>query len=700
MDRTRLNKRLIFWYFILWVFVLIALYLSYGVYFLDTTSTKSKWVGLFAGVIAILLASFKVVEISFGTAKNAILEKVSSYFSNGVLIFSKRIFKVIFFVFFILSILFAKMGIQFITCFIVGGIFASLSILVSGYATSKTATRSSQFYAESNSIAYKQLFNSGVIVACCAVGFAIIPLVILFHIFKDYQIINGFVLGAAIVSILNNVATATTKQAVDSASDVVVGFVAEIKKKDRRNPLLLLNGIAKSILEVNILSSDLFVSFVAIIVGAMTLGGEFLQLMGAFLPIIIAASGIFASVLVILLTNVEKSQNPVKTLFVSMFCSNIILIAICYYLIKNWYPEHLGLIFPIIIGAIGGYFVCFSHSNLTFSKYKPILNVANSAISGVGPTIRQTFKESMGGVFAPGFILTFCLITSFLSCGGVDSPSIGLYGIMLAILTSVSSVGIMIGINTFGLTTSSVDTVLETYEEDICDNRYPQSSVLSTTGQYIVSLGKNYINSMTILAGLTLIIAYTLLAGLEQVDILNPYVMGSILIGATVPFLYCATSLGIVSKAARRLVLEVKSQIKKAPQILRYEMRPDYEKCVEISAINSSIQVIINTLFVVLIGIYIAIKLNEEALCGYIFGIIISAFGLIFFTSGTSIVAKTAKKYFENQFSHIKNTNEFEAINLNEAVFSSLKDVIVPSLNSLVKFLAILALALVPLFVK
>jgi K(+)-stimulated pyrophosphate-energized sodium pump len=271
---------------------------------------------------------------------------------------------------------------------------------------------------------------------------------------------------------------------------------------------------------------------------------------------------------------------------------------------------------------------------------------------------------------------------------------------MLSILASVSCAGVMIGISTFGLTTSNVDTVLETYEEDIYDNRYPQSNVLSTTGQYIISLGKNYINAMTILSGLALVLGYTLLAQLEQVDILNPYVMGSIIVGATIPFLYCATSLGIVSKTARRLVLEVKAQIKKAPQILRYEMRPDYEKCVEISAINSSIQVIINTLFVVLLAVYIALKLNEEALCGYIFGTIISAFGLIFFTSGTSIVAKSAKKYFEGQFSHIKNTNEFDAINLNEAVFSSLKDVIVPSLNSLIKFLAILAMALVPLFVK
>ncbi|MBQ8635263.1 sodium/proton-translocating pyrophosphatase [bacterium] len=719
MDSITKNKmKLIFFYFVLWVLLFVALYLSFGVHFVDTKTTKSIYIGLYAGAIAILLAACKILEITYNKTKNQVLDKVSKYFTNGALIFIKRLFKVTAFVILVLVVPYVilnikginfkpfafvfskdmKLSIEFITCFLFGGVFSFLSVLVTAFVTSKTTTRSSQFYAESNSTALKQLFDSGVSCACMTIGFAIIPLTLLYTFVHDYYYLTGFVFGAAIVSLLNNVSSAIARQAVDSANDVIVGFVAEIQKKDRRNPLLLLNGVSKGVFGVNILSSDLFLSFSLILVCAMAIGDVFSLLMGIFLPVIIAASGIFASVIVILFVRIEKSNNPVRTLFISMFCSNILLVLISCFLVHEWLPHYMGLILSVLIGVIGSYLMCFAHSNLTFSKYKPILNVSNAAISGFSSTFRQTIKEGLGGNLAPAVIFFLTIVLAFVLPGGVQNPSLGLYGIVLAILSSVTGVGLMISINAFGLNTSSVDTVLESYEEDIYDNRYPQASVLSTTGQHIVSLGKNYINAITILASLAGIIAYAILANLEQVDIINPYVLSSIVLGAAMPFLYSTCVMGIVSKTARRLVLEVKKQIKKAPQILRFEMRPNYEDCVEISAINSSIQVIINTLLVLAIGAFVAIKLKEEALCGFVFGAVISSFGLIFVTSGTSLVARGAKKYFENHFSHIKNLEEYNSININEAIFSSMKDILVPSLNSLVKFLVVAALALIPLF--
>ena len=431
----------------------------------------------------------------------------------------------------------------------------------------------------------------------------------------------------------------------------------------------------------------------------MTIGGMFLQLMGMFFPIIVLASGIFACIFVSLLTRIEHAQNPVKTLFVSMFCSNVLLIVISSFLVAKWMPDFMNLIFSIAIGAFGGYFICFAHSNLVFNKYKPVYNVSNASMSGFPATVKQTIKEGMGSVFAPAFILVVCLVLSFVVCGGVEQPSVGLFGISLAVLACISCVGLTIALNAFGITTSGVDTILETYEEDLQDSGFPKNNIFATTGKHIVLLGKNYTSAMAILSSILLLIAYTYLANLEQVDIINPYVLGSMLLGLSVPFVFCASVMGIVSKIARRLLLEVRMQFKHSPQILRYEMRPDYEKCVEISAINSTIQVIINLLFIVALGIYIALKLKEEALCGFVFGAIFSSFGLIFLTSGTSVVAKSAKRYFESQFSFNKNVNEYEAININEAIFASIKEIVVPSLNALIKFLAIASAALIPLFV-
>ena len=156
MDRTKVKKRIFFWYFLVWVLLIVALYLSYGVYFVDTTSTKSKWVGLFAGAVSVLLATCKILEISFINSKNIVLEKVVRYFSNGTMIFVKRIAKILVFLFVVLTFVLKAIGFQFLTCFICGGIFALLSIIISSLITSKVATRSSQFYAESNQVALKQ----------------------------------------------------------------------------------------------------------------------------------------------------------------------------------------------------------------------------------------------------------------------------------------------------------------------------------------------------------------------------------------------------------------------------------------------------------------------------------------------------------------------------------------------------------------
>lgn len=717
MDRNKTKKKLFFYYFFLWVLLVIALYLSYGVYFIDTTSTKSKWVGLFAGSIALLLATYKILEISYASTKNAAIEKVSKYFQNGTLIFLNKLFKVCAFLFGILIIPYLFMnissidwmpfkinfsnnmglGIPFFVCLITGGLFTFFAIIVSAIVTSKTITRSSQFYVESDFIALKQLFNCGIGVSFFNIAFAIIPLVILFHIFKDYQALNGFVFGSAIVAIINNVSSVIARQASQNASDVVCGFVAEIDEKDKRNPLLLLRGVSNSVLGVNVLASDLFVSFCAILVSAMTIGGEFMQLMGMFLPVVIAGSAIFVNVLVALFTRVDKTNNLVKTLFGSMFVSNILLILVCAFLIHKWLPDFMGLVLSVAVGAIGGYLICFSHSNFIFSKYKPILNVSNSTISGSSFTIKQTIKEGFSGVVAPAVIFSISIILAFVLPGGVSEPSLGLFGIVLAFLASISSLGVILGANIFGLAACNTDNVLETYEEDICQNNFSKSSFLNSSVSYIISLGKNYINALSIFAALVMIISYTLLIGLEQVDIINPYVIASIILGAAVPYLYFTSVMGIVSKTARRLVLDVKKQIKSFPQILRYEMRPDFEECVKLSAINSSIQVVINTLLIVIIGIIIALKLKEEALCGYVFGALISSFGLIFLMSGTSLVAKGAKKYFISQFGLMKNTQEYSAINLNEAVFSSLKDLMIPSLNALIKFMAIAIMALVPI---
>ena len=240
MDRFQINKKLFFWYTILWIFLFIALYLSYAVYFADTSSTRSKWVALFAGAIAILASACKIIEIHYNSSKNPLFDKVAKYFLNGSLIFINKTFKISAFIVLVLFCFFIKpMGMQFAGCFALGALVCYLLLNAVNYITIKTVTRSSLYYQDSLLNAKKQLYNSAIASALVSCSFVLIPVSILFHIFKDYQIINGFVLGLAIMSLIYGVSTATSKRACQCVQDAVCGFVAPIDQKDRRNPLLL-----------------------------------------------------------------------------------------------------------------------------------------------------------------------------------------------------------------------------------------------------------------------------------------------------------------------------------------------------------------------------------------------------------------------------------------------------------------------------
>lgn len=700
MDRSKITKRLIFWYGILWLLLIVALYLAFGVYFVDTTSTKSKWVGLFAGSIAILLATCKMLEMSFYKSVNPLFKKITKYFINGSKIFVFRIFKISFIFMLLISwFLIYKIGISYAITFICGCVFSFLVVYVASLVSSRITTRSSQFYNESMAFALKQFFNSGTVISCVAVSFSIIPIVILYHIYKDYQIINGFLLGATFIALVNNISSVVAKQAYNCASDVAGEIIPQFENNDRRNPLLLLGGISRGILNVNVLASDLFTLFSIALISAMTIGGEFLQLMGAFLPIIIMGCGIFSSVVVNLLTVIKKVKNPTQILFVSMFFTNLLFCIGTYYLINEWLPAVIELTIPVCIGALGGFLSCFLYARYVNEYHKPAINVANSVVNGFEQMFRQTIKEGFGCVFVFAFILAFCIIVSFLSAGGMEEPSLGVYGVMLCVLGMLATSIVTIGSCAFGFIVKNVDVVLDSYEEDICEKQNIVANSLSDSGVKIVSLFKAFVNCATIFVSIASLVAYSLLVDLEEVDILNPFVMGALFIGAATPFLFCSSIMGIVSKAARRLVFEFKTQIRTYSQILRYEIRPNYEKCVDLCAISSCVQVIISSAIVVLIFVFVVAKLNTEALLGYVFGVILSSFGLIFLTSATSIIGKSARRYYQKEFNCSQNQVELNATSINESIFVSIKDIVASSLNVLIKFLAVLALSIVPLFV-
>lgn len=701
MDSNKIKFKIFFWYAVLWFFLFITLYCAYGVYFPDLSSTKSKWVALLSGAIALLLSSCKICEISYANYKYNTLSKIIEYFYNGVQLFFKRENKFLIFITFLIAVILLKpLGIPFVLCYLIGTLFAIFCGFITNYISTRAVVKISRGENTSLNSGFKIAFNSGVAIAMAIVGLALVPMVILYHIYKDYLIINGFILGVAISVLFSSVAASITKKAATGAIELVSQSEDDIEAYDKRNPLLLLSGIAKSVFKTNALSLDMFLSFCSAIISSMAIGAMALNLMGAFLPLIIASGGVFSSVIVILFIKMNKIKNPINALFVSGFCTIILFCIFSYYAINTWLMGDLGLFYSVVIGAFGGFILCFVNANYIFEKFKTVKNVSNAAIAGLSPCIVQTLKEGFMGVFLPIIVIAFMIISSFLLANGIDAPLVGIYGITMAILGMISTFGIMMCINIFALVSNDIDIVTNTYEIGKEFDKNKNIKMLGQIGYYIISLGKNFLATTAILTALSLFLAFSVTVQLEQIDIVNPYVLASLFIGAALPYLYCSFILSGVSKTSSKLILEVKNQFRKFPQILRYEMRPDYEKCVCMAANTSSIQLIFYTMMIVFVFLTIALKLGAEALAGLVFGTVLSSSVLMYASLNSAIVSKAAKKYFKDEFINAPISNQYSILEQNNSIYSLLKDLITPCLSSLIKFLAILAFVLSPMFLK
>ncbi len=696
MDRNKIKLRLFFWYLILWIFISVALKLGYFVYFPDTLTTKSKWLGLFAGAIAVLASSCKINEIILYKYKNSQVTELCKYFRSLFFAFSGKRFTVLSLISVILTVLFLNLvNAKFTVCFVSGLLITLFVNEITHIIVPKCIAR--LLHTDDNSLIniYKISFNTSSVISLMSIGFSLCLLTILFHIYKDYQILNGYILGAGIVGIFDVVSLVISKKASDLAGEIVSNL--EYNLDEKRNPLSGLRTISFNIFNSSILNSDFTLSFFAVLIASMTIGSEVFYLQGVFFPLILAANGLFASVFVILFTSFGKTD-AVKKLLLLEVVAVFIYSFITFYCIKVWFPEYKMLFNPILTGGITGLIITFANIFSMSEKYRPVKNIANSSTMGLKAILVQGIREGVKLSIFPVLLLFAAILTSFLSCAGMESPMLGIWGISLFVLSLVATIGMIIAINLFSCILASSRNFNNISQESTFYDSSDKIEFIRTK-DYISGFGSNFINAVSILSTIIVIIAYTVIAGLEEADLLNPFVLSSLVLGAIIPFMFCSYVTGGISRTARSLTFEVKRQLQKHPQILRNEMTPDYLKCITLASRNSAIQAIFYIFVICIIISLIFVFLKEEALAGLIFGSLLSTEGLLFILSNSSLALKGAKKYLANEF---KGLDRAEYISLADGhnIIGEFGEIVVPVLNMLIKFMAIFALTLIPYFVK
>ena len=453
------------------------------------------------------------------------------------------------------------------------------------------------------------------------------------------------------------------------------------------------------------MGADLFESYVGSIIAAITLGAICLNLQGAFLPVLVAAAGIFASIFAINFVRTGENSDPMAALQRGTVVAMAILIAASYFMIKFFLPDFMGIFWSILTGIITGSLIGFLTEYYTSYDYNPTKSIANATKTGPATTIIAGLGVGMVSTFLPLILICAAIIISFILAGGLNAYTLGIYGVSMAAVGMLSVVGMIVAVDAYGPISDNAGGIAQmaNLEGEVRERTDKLDSVGNTTA----AIGKGFAIGSAALTAIALLSAFATVVELDKVDILNPFVNSGLLFGAVLPFLFCALTMGAVGRAAQKMVDEVRRQFRELKGIMEGKCEPQYAKCVDISARSAIYEMFLPGLIAIaaplVVGLGVAAFTDKatgaQALAGMLMGATASGVCLAIMMANSGGAWDNAKKYIESGYLGGKGTKEHAAAVVGDTVGDPFKDTSGPSLNILIKLMSIVALVCATLFI-
>ncbi len=700
------KTRNIFWEALFWIVLLTGIYMSFGVY---ARGSKAVYVGLIAGIMALLFAAVKTAKIMSKSKGNETMSTLSDHIYAGAMAFLKREYKILsFFVIIVASLIAAFISPKTSICFLCGAIFSAIAGYVGMSVSTKSNARTAHAAEKSLNKAFRLAFSGGVVMGMTVVGLGLFGLTLLYIIFKDYEIINGFALGASSIALFARVGGGIFTKAADVGADLVGKVEAGIPEDDYRNPAVIADNVGDNVGDVAGMGADLFESYVGSIIASITLGALCLNLMGAFLPIIISAIGIFASIIAVYFVRTREKGNPMHSLQIGTTSAMVIVLTGSYFFIKSWFPNDMGgngIFFALLIGIIAGTLIGYLTEYFTSYNFNPVKNIAKSTETGTATTVISGLDVGMLSTFFPMAIISIATIGSFLAIGGMENYTLGVYGISIAAIGMLSTVGMIVAVDAYGPISDNAGGIAQMANLD--KEVRERTDRLDSVGNTTAAIGKGFAIGSAALTSLALLCAYATVIDLSDMDILNPFVISGLLFGASLPFLFCSLTMGAVGRAASKMVNEVRRQFKEKPGIMTGECQPDYKKCVDISTKAAILEMLLPGILAIgaplVVGLGVGALVDKtigaQALGGMLTGAIATGVCLAIMMANTGGAWDNAKKYIEEGHFGGKGSAQHAASVVGDTIGDPFKDTSGPSLNILIKLMTIVSLVCATLFI-
>ncbi len=643
--------------------------------------------GVITVVFIIYLISAKINSVDPGTER---MREIAGYINEGAIAFLRREYTYV--SFFSLALFLAVgFGISWSTAiaFMLGTILSASTGLI-GMLTSTRAnvrTASSAMTGGMNK-ALSVAFSGGAVMGLSVVGFGYFGLGILFYFFEDpIAIVTGYSLGASSIALFARVGGGIYTKAADVGADLVGKVEAGIPEDDPRNPAVIADNVGDNVGDVAGMGADLFESYVGSIVACLTLGLIQHGHAGVEFPLVLAAVGIFASMIATFVVRGSEDSNPHSALKMATYASSALVLAASLYL-SNRYFGSMKAAYAVISGLISGTLIGVVTEYYTSADYKHVKEIARQSQTGSATTIISGLSVGMLSTALPIFFICVAILTSFYF--------FGLYGIALAGLGMLSTAGITIAVDAYGPIADNAGGIAEMSE--LPSSVRSITDRLDAVGNTTAAIGKGFAIGSAALTALGLFVSYAETVNLERIDILSPLVVVGLFIGGVLPFVFTALTMQSVSRAANSMIEEVRRQFREIPGIMDGSGTPDYAKCVDISTKAALHEMIIPGIMAVASPIIVGLLLGAEALGGMLAGALVTGVLMAIFMANSGGAWDNAKKYIEEGHFGGKGSTAHKAAVVGDTVGDPFKDTSGPSLNILIKLMTIVSLVFASLF--
>ena len=713
---------------------------------------KLIYIVLAASVVALSFAYLFFRQMMKESEGTDLMKQIAAHVRKGAMAYLKQQYKVVIIVFVVLAAIFTVMaffGLQnswVPFAFLTGGFFSGLAgffgMKTATYASARTANAARQSLNSGLQVA----FRSGAVMGLTVVGLALLDVSVWFlvldhfipaenHLIIITTTMLTFGMGASTQALFARVGGGIYTKAADVGADLVGKTEYNIPEDDPRNPATIADNVGDNVGDVAGMGADLYESYAGSILATMALGASAfaasaadLQLKAVLAPSMIAAVGVALSILGIFLVKTKEGAGMKQLLSALSRGTNTaaVLIAIATFVIlwalgiENW----LGISFSVVVGLLAGVIIGKSTEYYTSQTYKPTQKVAESSQTGPATVIISGLGLGMISTAIPVVTVGAAIVLSYLCANGFHveftaaNLSMGLYGIGIAAVGMLSTLGITLATDAYGPIADNAggNAEMSGLEPEV----RKRTDALDALGNTTAATGKGFAIGSAALTALALLASYVeeikmalirmgeaLPNGVEatkaslvdfmeayNVNLMNPIVLVGVFIGAMMAFLFCGLTMNAVGRAAQKMVEEVRRQFSTIKGILEGKADPDYARCVEISTKGAQHEMLFPSLLAIIVPIVVGVVLGVGGVLGLLIGGLGCGFVLAVFMANAGGAWDNAKKYVEEGNFGGKGSDCHKATVVGDTVGDPFKDTSGPSLNILIKLMSMVSIVM------